>query len=36
MEGPVVLRGKKRTLEGAGQRGMKAVAQAIFIQRFAY
>ncbi len=28
-------RGKKRTLEGAGQRGMKAGAQAIFIQRFA-
>ena len=28
-------RGKKRTLGGAGQRGMKAGAQAIFIQRFA-
>ena len=27
--------GKKKTLEGAGQRGMKAGAQAIFIQRFA-
>jgi hypothetical protein len=28
-------RGKKRTLGGAGQRGMKVGAQAIFIQRFA-